>query len=150
MSSAHYLLLIDSNRPNRLTYVHTVAAQFPTLDYSNGWIPLFWFAEEYIMTKVTRRMNGVYDLFMSTIYSCPHFNMRSYFFLHNALPQANIIVTWHVSDLKMWIGYKQTSADFIYGDVVNQQSCAVILSDTGFLKLSYLKFLKAETILKPS
>ena len=63
MTSAHYLLLVDSNRPNWLTYVYTIAAQFPTLDYSNGWIPLFWFAEEYVTTKVTRRMNGVYDLF---------------------------------------------------------------------------------------
>ena len=28
-----------------------IATQLQTLDYSNGWIPLFWFAEEYIRKK---------------------------------------------------------------------------------------------------
>ena len=44
-------------RHNWLTFVYTVATQFPTLDYSHGWIPLFSFAEEYGRTKVTRHTN---------------------------------------------------------------------------------------------
>ena len=56
-------LFNQSNRPNRVTFVYTVATQFPTLDYSNGWIPLFWFAEEYIRTKVTKHTNDEYELF---------------------------------------------------------------------------------------
>ena len=28
------------NRLNRLTFVYTVATQFPALDYSHSWIPL--------------------------------------------------------------------------------------------------------------
>ena len=48
---------------NRRTFVYTVATQFPTLDYSHGLIPLFWFAEEYIRTKVARHTNDEYELF---------------------------------------------------------------------------------------
>ena len=50
-------------RPNRLTFVYTVVTQFPTLNYSHGWILLFWFPEEYIRTKVTKRTNYEYELF---------------------------------------------------------------------------------------
>ena len=39
------------------------ATQFPSLDYSHGRILLFWFAEEYIRTKVSRHTNDGYELF---------------------------------------------------------------------------------------
>ena len=42
----------------------SVATQFPTLDYSLACIPLFWFAEEYITTKLTSgRHTNEYELF---------------------------------------------------------------------------------------
>ena len=47
----------------RIDNVYSIASQFPTLDYSHGWIPLFSFAGEYIRTKVTRHMNDEYELF---------------------------------------------------------------------------------------
>ena len=45
-------------------YVYFVATQFTTLDCSNGQILLFWFAEEYNRTKVTRHTNDAYELFI--------------------------------------------------------------------------------------
>ena len=48
---------------NLANNVFSVATQFPTLDYSHGWIPLFAFAEEYIRTKVTRHSSDEYELF---------------------------------------------------------------------------------------
>ena len=44
--------------------MYFVATQFTTLDCSNGWIPSFWFAEEYNRTKVTRHTNDVNELFI--------------------------------------------------------------------------------------
>ena len=49
---------------NWLTFVYTVGTQFPALDYSHGWIPLFSFADEYGWTKVTRHTNDEYELFI--------------------------------------------------------------------------------------
>ena len=49
--------------PFELTFVYTVVTKFPSLGYSRGWIPLFWFTEEYIRTKVTRHTNDEYELF---------------------------------------------------------------------------------------
>ena len=44
--------------------VFSIATQFPTLDYSLACIPLFWFAEEYIRTKLTSdRHTNEYELF---------------------------------------------------------------------------------------
>ena len=44
--------------------VFSVAIQFPTWDYSLACIPLFWFAEEYIRTKLTSdRHTNEYELF---------------------------------------------------------------------------------------
>ena len=55
---------LQVNRPIRLTmFFGPVATQFPTLDYSHGGIPLFWFAEEYVRTKVTRHTSDEYELF---------------------------------------------------------------------------------------
>ena len=55
--------IMSSNMHNWLTFVYTVAAQFPSLDYSHDWIPLFWFAEEYVRANVTRHTNDEYELF---------------------------------------------------------------------------------------
>ena len=44
--------------------VYFVVTQFTTLDCSNGLVLLFWFAEEYDRTKVTRHTNDVYELFI--------------------------------------------------------------------------------------
>ena len=49
---------------NLANNAYFVATQFTTLDCSNGWIQLFWFAEEYNRTKVTRHTNDVYELFI--------------------------------------------------------------------------------------
>ena len=35
----------------------------PTLDYSHRWIPLFFFAEEYIRAEVIRYTSDEYELF---------------------------------------------------------------------------------------
>ena len=44
--------------------VYFVATQFATLDCSNDQILLFWLAEEFDRTKVTRRTSDVYELFI--------------------------------------------------------------------------------------
>ena len=74
----------------------SVATQFPTLDHSHDWIPLFSFAEEYIRTKVTRHTSDEYELFTHV-----HTSKCVLLLFSITLPQANIIVTTHVSDLKM-------------------------------------------------
>ena len=42
---------------------YTVTTQFPSSDYSHGWLLLSWFAEEYIRTKVARHTDDKYELF---------------------------------------------------------------------------------------
>ena len=54
-------------------------------------VPLFWIAQEYIGTKVT---NDEYELFT-------YFPTSKCVVTFVTLPQANIIVTRDVSDLKM-------------------------------------------------
>ena len=54
--SAKYLMKNNTISP-KWTKSANVCLQrchpIPTLDYSHGWIPLFWFAEGYIRTNVT-------------------------------------------------------------------------------------------------
>ena len=79
------------NRHNRPTLPNSIY-------YSHGWIPLFWFAKEYIKTKVTRHTNDdEYELFTHV-----HTSKCVVILLFPVTPpQANIIVTRQVSDLKM-------------------------------------------------
>ena len=52
---------------------------------------------------------------MNTSYSLIPILLNAQLLLFSVtLPQANIIVSRHVSDLIMWIGYKQTLAKFVY------------------------------------
>ena len=53
---------INLKLTNSASHVSSVATQLPSLDYSHGWIPLLWFAEEYIRTKVIRHTNDEYEL----------------------------------------------------------------------------------------
>ena len=69
------------SRHNQLTFVDTVDTKFPSSDYSHGWIPLLWFAEEYIRTKVTS---------MNTSYSLMSILLGVVTFFSVTLPQANI------------------------------------------------------------
>ena len=52
---------------------------------------------------------------MNTSYSLMSILLNAQLLLFSVtLPQANLIVTRHVSDLKMWIEYEQTLANFVY------------------------------------
>ena len=81
---------------NLANNVHCATTQFPTLDYSYGWIPLFWFAEEYIRRKITRHAHAEYQLFIRV------YTSKCVVLLFSVtLPQANIVATRQVSGLKM-------------------------------------------------
>ena len=49
--------------------VFCAASQFIPLDYLHHRIPLFWFAEEYIRTKVTRHRNDEYDELFNDVHT---------------------------------------------------------------------------------
>ena len=58
-----FFCISDVNGQIWLTMFFCVATQFPSSDYSHGWIPLFSLGEEYIRTKVTKHANDEYELF---------------------------------------------------------------------------------------